>query len=75
VPEDNVYVYFRYDDQDAVMVVMNGNAKAKTIKTQRYAERLKGYDRAKEVTTGAALPQLNQITIPARTALVLELER
>ncbi len=75
VPEDNVYVYFRYDDREAVMVVMNGNAEAKTIQTARYAERLKGYTRAKDVATGTALPQLDKITIPARTALVLELER
>ena len=74
VPEDNVYVYFRYDDRDAVMVV-NGNAEAKTIPTARYAERLKGYNRAKDVATGVTLPQLNRITIPARTALVLELEK
>jgi hypothetical protein len=75
VPDDNVYVYFRYDDRDAVMVVMNGNAETKTIKTERYAERLKGYTGAKDVTTGTALPRIDQITIPARTALVLELER
>jgi hypothetical protein len=75
VPEDNVYVYFRYDDREAVMVVMNGNAEAKTIDTRRYAERLQGYRRAKDVTTGTALPQLDKITVAARTALVLELER
>jgi glycosidase len=75
VPEDNVYVYFRYDDREAVMVVMNGNGEAKTIHTRGTPNGLKGYNRAKDVTTGAALSQVDKITIPARTALVLELER
>jgi hypothetical protein len=48
---------------------------AKTIQTARYAERLKGYNGAKDVATGTPLSRLDQITIPARTALVLELER
>ncbi len=61
VPEDNAYVYFRNDDQDAVMVVMKGNAEIQNIKMDRYAERLKGYKGAKDVTTGATFPQLNQI--------------
>ncbi|MGE8243422.1 MAG: glycoside hydrolase family 13 protein, partial [Sphingobacterium sp.] len=39
VPEDGVYVYFRYNDQQTVMVMMNCNDQEKEVKLDRFAER------------------------------------
>ncbi len=39
VPEDGVYVYFRYNEQQTVMVVMNCNDTTKTLKLDRFRER------------------------------------
>ena len=38
VPDDGVYVYFRYDDKQTVMVVMNTSKKEKTISFNNYKE-------------------------------------
>lgn len=43
IPEDNTYVYFRYTQDEAVMVIMNRNENTKTIKRDRFAEILDGY--------------------------------
>jgi len=39
VPEDGVYVYFRYNEKQTVMVVMNCNDVAKELKLDRFRER------------------------------------
>ena len=43
IPEDNTYVYFRYTDEEAVMVVINRNEEPKTIRRDRFAEILNNY--------------------------------
>jgi len=49
VPEESVYTYFRYDGKKTVMVVMNANDTDKTIKTERFAERIQGQSDAFDV--------------------------
>ncbi|MGE8430042.1 MAG: glycoside hydrolase family 13 protein [Sphingobacterium sp.] len=39
VPEDGVYVYFRYNEKQTVMVVMNCNDVTKDLKLDRFRER------------------------------------
>ncbi len=73
-PTDNMYVYFRYSDQEAVMVILNTNAEKKTLNTARFEESLRGFTTAKEVMTGANLNDLKTIEIPAKTSLILELK-
>ena len=41
LPEHGVYTYFRYNDQQIVMVLLNKNKIATTIDTQRFQEILK----------------------------------
>ncbi|MBT8049605.1 MAG: glycoside hydrolase family 13 protein, partial [Gammaproteobacteria bacterium] len=42
VPEVDTYVYFRYDEEDSVMVVFNKDEKAVDLGLGRFAERLAG---------------------------------
>lgn len=51
IPENNVYVYFRYNDKETVMVVIN-NAETKTFKTNRFQENIKNFKSGKDVLTG-----------------------
>jgi hypothetical protein len=46
IPENNVYVYFRYTDNKTV-ILMNNNNEIKTIKTARFQESIKGYTTGK----------------------------
>ena len=49
VPEESVYTYFRYDGKKTVMVVMNANDSEKSIKTDRFSERIQGKSDAFDV--------------------------
>ena len=53
VPEDGVYVYFRYDDKQTVMIVMNTAKENKNIALKRFEERTKGFSKMKNIITGA----------------------
>ena len=73
VPENDVYVYFRYDDQSRIMVVMNNNEEAVTIDLERYREGWEGATEAIEVLSGKRHPAFDRWSIPAKTAEVFEI--
>jgi neopullulanase len=75
IPQDGVYVYFRYDDKETVMVALNNNEKeTKTIDKVRYSEFLNKYTSGKEILSGQTLPNLSAITIPPKSAIIVELK-
>jgi len=74
LPHDNVYVYFRYNDKESVMVVLNNSADAKTFGTKRFTERLTGFTNGKDVLTGKTVDVMKDITLEAKSVLVLELK-
>ncbi len=51
VPEDNVYVYFRYDKKDTYMIVVNLGSET-SIPLNRYKEMLNGHTQLKNVLSG-----------------------
>jgi len=73
-PEQDSYVYFRYDGQKKVMVALNRNAKPVTLQTARFHEMLSGVPGGTDVISGKRYALGGEVTLPARTALVLELE-
>jgi glycosidase len=72
IPQNNMYVYFRYDDQKTVMVIYNGSEKEQTTTTDRYFERIQGAKKAKNVVTDETV-DLSSLTIQGKSTLVLEL--
>ncbi|SKC61233.1 glycoside hydrolase family 13 protein [Ohtaekwangia koreensis] len=74
VPEDGVYVYFRYDDNQTVMCVMNTQEKPMTIDTKRFAERIKDFKQGREVATDIIHNVQATLSIPQKYMLVLELK-
>ncbi len=73
VPYDGIYVYFRYNAEESVMVVMNCNDEAKQVVLAPYAERTKGFSKFKDVQTGVEVKIEDRFSIPAWTSLVLEM--
>ncbi len=49
----NVYVYFRYNDEQKVMVVINSNDKEQTIEMNRFQEIVPSSFTAKDVMKDA----------------------
>jgi len=74
VPENNVYVYFRYNENESVMVVVNNNAEKQTFKTNRFAENIKNYLSGKDIFTETTFDLNNDITIEGKSVMILELK-
>lgn len=74
IPEDNVYVYFRHNDSESVMVVINNNTAAKTFKTERFKENILNYKSGKNILSNNTVDLKNDITIEGQSVLILELK-
>lgn len=74
IPSDGIYTYFRYDNKNSVMVVMNNADSAQTIETKRYDEVLKNFKTGKEIISGNTITDLSRLTLPAKSALIIELK-
>lgn len=74
IPQDGVYVYFRYNDSKTVMIIMNTNDKEWTLNTTRFQQRMDKFQSAKDIATGETLSDIKTIKIPSFTTRVLELK-
>jgi len=75
VPVNGVYVYFRYDEKQTVMCVMNTSDKPATIDLSKYAERMKGFTKAYDVATGVTFNLEPKLTLGEKYLLVMELKK
>ena len=76
VPENEIYVYFRIINDECVMVAMNNSLnEVKALKTDRFVECMKGYKYGKNVITGQTVQYIDVLTLPPKSALVLELKK
>jgi glycosidase len=73
-PRDNTWVYFRYNDDKKVLVAFNNNAKEMVLDTERFREMLTGVAGGTDALSGKRYDLRGKFTLPARAALVLELD-
>lgn len=71
LPNDGLYVYFRYDAQQTVMCIMNTSDKEKTVNFSDFEERTKGFTQGKEIVAGSV--QGDHFSVPAKKMIILEL--
>jgi glycosidase len=75
LPEDGVYVLFRYTEKGAVMLILNNNeTDDKELNTDRFSEVMKSYSSGKEIITNQEISDLSTIKIQAKSAMVIELK-
>jgi len=75
IPNDGVYVYFRYNDSESVMVVINNNdTESKTVQKAKYAESLSGFTKGFDIITGKPVDDLASFEIGPKTAMIIELK-
>lgn len=72
VPEDGVYVYFRYDNKQTIMVIMNTAKTEKKISVGKYEQRTAGFSKMKNVITGN-ITALKDFSMDAKESGVYEL--
>jgi glycosidase len=72
-PVGSVYVYFRYNESDTVMVVFNKGRQPTSVDTDRFHERLAGRTRGYDIVTQRSFALGESIEMDARSVLVLEI--
>jgi hypothetical protein len=73
-PKDGLYVYFRYDAMQTVMVITNTGSKPISPDWNMYNERTGGFNKMKNTVTGEFLP-LKGLEIKPNESFVFELIR
>lgn len=69
-----VYAYFRYDDEDTVMVIMNRGDESIEVDTSRFDERIGGRRFATDVLGGKRFDIERSIVLEPKSVLLLEIE-
>ena len=72
LPEDGVYTYFRYDNNQTIMTVMNTSKSEKNISFNKFEERTKGYSKYKNVITND-MGSMTDFKLGSYQTVVLEL--
>ena len=75
LPENEVYVYFRQNDEQTVMVILHNGYQPKVLKTNRFNEILSSFSSGKDVVTGKELESLDKIQLSPRSAMIIELNK
>lgn len=75
VPANNLYVYFRYDNNQTIMCVMNTSDAAQTIDFTKYVERTAGFTKAIRVSDDQQFSMGDKLSIDSNEMWVLELKK
>src|SRR5699024_1516242 len=67
--ENNVYVYFRYNQEDRIMVIINNNNEAQTLNLKRFREGIRDCTTGTNIFTGDTVKLENTLEIPGKTPL------
>ncbi len=74
IPENNVYVYFRYSEKESVMVILNNSTEKQSISTSRFHDNIQNYTSGIDVITGKSTDITKEITIDGQSTMILELK-
>src|SRR5690606_34742063 len=74
LPENNVYVYFRYNDKETVMVIINNNPETQELDPERFTEHTLNFKAGKDVLSGKDIALNSKIKIGGKISMVLELK-
>lgn len=72
---DNCYVYFRYNTEKTIMVIINNSNEPKKLDTKRFEERMHGFTQGYDIISEKQLTNLSVIVLPAKTSMILELSK
>ena len=72
IPENNVYVYFRYNDSDTVMVVLNYGNKKASLAMERYSEMTAGRREGFDVVGNRRIAWNDRLEVPEGSAMIIE---
>ncbi len=73
IPANNVYVYFRINDTESVMVIINNSPESQTFELSRFEEGLKNYSLGKDIISGKEIELKGNLQIEGKKSMILEL--
>ena len=74
VPQNNVYVYFRYNDSERVMIVLNNSTDAQSLELSRFAEMIKESKYGQEILSGNEIEFNGTLKVEAKSSMIIELK-
>lgn len=72
-PRGDVYTYFRYDESDTVMIVMNRGKDSAELPVEQFVERLAGKRHAVDIVSGDRHDVSKPLAVKPRSVLVLQI--
>ena len=76
LPENNVYVYFRYTDDESVMVIINNSDMPQDLSLNRFEESLGEYESGLDILKNETIDLTQEsIEIWPKTSLIIELNQ
>ena len=72
IPKDGLYVYFRYDKNQTLMVIANSGDKKVKPDWTVFAERVKGFSRVRDVVSGK-IQSISDLSLDSKDSFVFEL--
>jgi len=75
IPVDGLYVYFRYDENQTIMCVMNTATNSNVVDFAKYVERTTGFRTAANVLSDETVNTAGKLAIPAMRMYILELRK
>lgn len=73
-PENGLYVYFRYNDDEKIMVVINKHETSTSLDLSRFEEMLSDSSSAKNILTGSVVALDKTLTVAGKTASIFEVK-
>jgi glycosidase len=73
-PADGVYVYFRYDGNDTVMVALNRNAEPATLALERFGRFIKAGSNGRDAMSGKTVALGTTLELAGNAATIISIE-
>jgi glycosidase len=75
LPDNNVYVYFRYTAEESVMVIINNSDKKQSLSLNRFEESTKNFNNGTDILSGKSLSLKEKVfEVPAKSSFIFELK-
>ena len=72
-PFNGVYVYFRYNKEKIIMVVLNNNASTVSIDPKRFAEILKNKSKGKNIITDEMISINEEFSVAPKSSVIMDI--
>ena len=74
LPQNNVYVYFRHNENETVMVVINNSKEAQALDLSRFSDMIKKHKSGLDIISGKMISLERTLTIDSKKSFILELK-